>query len=673
VRADQFQSLESGLKNLFKNHYELPWRESAAFCLYGAVQFCRSHESGPWKWEEICTPIGFKRSRGQLVKIVREGLQWWGRHLLRVESSNRYLTTLVCEGGLPLKILHRQDTAITRFLRSVLKAKESFRDLSCEELIPFYEDNLPKSLQNDIVRELSAKLVEAVKDLRTPPIPEGVQDPLLYLDDHRPGWRNKLPLSLEDSITKKLLGNLLTEKLGSSSNSNELKLEAFLVRGIEGFRLERELHFSPLIEESFFLEAFGCENLLNRFELSLVTTNGIRCPVALAHAESSKYRLERRGRSSLKSSEVLEDTIELAATLGSRNLGQTIPAGGSPLGEIPWVFTDDERPRLIGRGTTKTRHKSIIVVLPEDSQWSSEGEFKETGLLYQNRRRVIQGQGLLIIESAGDRFRIRSQSTDEESHTYLMTGRRRALGYGGTDVFLGLPCWFEISEAGRSRVDDLQWKAAKVPGEWRTLNSSNPPYGEILVRSVKNSETLFRDRLTVFPGDFTCTVETGQTEGEGRIILSDVYARSLDITSDEQEIAVESVQSGFVLTFQQSDNPLFKLDANFLFPQTGPTQVKLGVPIPCKQFVGPGGQVLNVRERVSVDQLYGIQARAVSARKAQFRLEAYGLGKDSLGKLVHCSKAASAGSFLYDLSLDRVIDQINVILAKSPELDASIT
>ena len=85
-------------------------RFAAMFCVYAAETFRRRHTGGPWTWETVFAEIGHVTPAEQSIHTwVEKGLQHFKRTLLRSRNGERreFLVTLACEGGLPLRLLHK--------------------------------------------------------------------------------------------------------------------------------------------------------------------------------------------------------------------------------------------------------------------------------------------------------------------------------------------------------------------------------------------------------------------------------------------------------------------------------------------------------------------------------------------------------------------------------------
>ena len=56
----------------------------------------------------------------ELYPIVRAGLQYWKRPLRTLGGKNRYVATLVCEGGLPMHLVRESGTRFRRYFRELV-------------------------------------------------------------------------------------------------------------------------------------------------------------------------------------------------------------------------------------------------------------------------------------------------------------------------------------------------------------------------------------------------------------------------------------------------------------------------------------------------------------------------------------------------------------------------
>lgn len=143
---------------------------------------------------------------------VEQGLRHFQRPLLRGRNGDReFLVTLACEGGLPLRLLHKENAHLNRYFRELLAAyyRERHRP-GCEatdiarQVAARY---LPTSLRHEVVFKLSGDLIHSVVQLQARVA--DATDPLTSLDRTQPAWRDDLPLPIEDATVEALLRNLV--------------------------------------------------------------------------------------------------------------------------------------------------------------------------------------------------------------------------------------------------------------------------------------------------------------------------------------------------------------------------------------------------------------------------------------------------------------------------------
>ena len=222
----------------------------AIFCYYAAETFCREHEGGVWAWETIFKALGIVEPDHQYIKNwVSTGLNWWGRPLIEQNGRRRFLPTIACEGGLPLKLLQNESAAINQFFRAVL---ESYHAQGCggfemAELLSRQQGyRLPSSLRQNVVFHLGGELITAVVALQHE---IGiVANPVVALNEKVPDWKNRLPLRLEEQ-TAELLFNGLVKRSGELLRASHARLRwrGKLQHTASGWRVEKSLELPEKI------------------------------------------------------------------------------------------------------------------------------------------------------------------------------------------------------------------------------------------------------------------------------------------------------------------------------------------------------------------------------------------------------------------------------------------
>ncbi len=257
------------------------------------------------------------------------------------------------------------------------------------------------------------------------------------------------------------------------------------------------------------LRSFGTaskESLRPVLTLSLVS-GSVKTPVAKLRkrATGSEYTINTIPGS--VSGAGARNELRVAAAFGPQSTAAVHLAGGQELGDIPWIFGDpDDKSstyRLIGLGSVRTRRESVLVVVPEDSTWSHEGDLEVLSQTVDGRK-IFRLSGSLEVDLEDATFRIRTKQAEDSSSLFWLTGRQVVCGTGGSVVWVGSPRILEVSVDGTvqevpSRL--VQWKYEGCPNEWRAGLSGC--LGHVKVRVVREGVTAFQQMLNIFPRDFS--------------------------------------------------------------------------------------------------------------------------------------------------------------------------
>ncbi len=179
-------------------------RQMQAFCLWASEWWRRNHEGGPWSWDGPLLAIDCGKLRpnhrqyGELCEMVTKGLCWWNRDLLRTGHGRGFLVTIACEGGLPLKLVLKEQAGLRRYFRALLEEFRASASLGVapQQMAERVRGWLPRSLRQEVVYELSGNLIGRIWELQAE-VGE-TRTPVLDLDRQRPDWRADLPLQLDD-------------------------------------------------------------------------------------------------------------------------------------------------------------------------------------------------------------------------------------------------------------------------------------------------------------------------------------------------------------------------------------------------------------------------------------------------------------------------------------------
>jgi hypothetical protein len=223
---------------------------AAMFCVYAAETFRRRHEGGPWAWETVFAEIGYVTPDYQSIYAwVEKGLRHFKRPLLKSRLGYReFLVTLACEGGLPLRLLHKENAHLSRYFRELLTVYHrehclpgcDATDIARQVAARF----LPASLRHDVVFKLSGDLIQSIVQLQKQVA--DTTDPITSLDRMQPHWRDDLPLPVEDATVEALLRNLVGQARNLALTERQ-RWRCALVRQGENWSIEQRLELPSTV------------------------------------------------------------------------------------------------------------------------------------------------------------------------------------------------------------------------------------------------------------------------------------------------------------------------------------------------------------------------------------------------------------------------------------------
>ena len=656
-----FEQMAESLKPAFtflsgRQYLDDAW--SAMFCLYAAEWWRRNHESGTWSWSGIDDSLGWQQfSHTERYKLLRLGMKWWKRDIMKRDGGdNMYLVTIACEGGLPLKVLHRENTNLSRYFKALLKERQLVRHSRFDNesstsgtaaLAEGQRNLLPAALQNDVVYELSGQLIDAVSHCRQL-LGEASKHPLEQLDSIDPEWRDAFPLLLEDGVAQSLISDLLAERL----TPKRLAQKDFcdVTR-----RLVKTAPEEWLPELTISLPTkIKAEALLDRLELS----DGVTLP---AHLElraqlgdvehsiavlsqlasgNKEWRVSMASGTAefkVKNEAALEE-LSLRIVAGPKEYAQWTPDNStSPAEDLPWVYvcpvgatgTNAKQLELVGCGTITTREATLFAVLPAEWEVAQTEACTSLGMVSMAGRRVYQLQESVVLQSVdGDTFTIEPGADADDLPHYRVIGRRTFWNYHKRPIFAGAPrLSYHLGDANTDvPITELFWRPANLRqsgaghANW-TPFSNKPPLGDVRIRHQSEKGVRFECRVAVVPKQSAITIKTGQRNA-GKIQLtgfelSDCAVEDLQST----EVSVQQEDGSVQIDFAGSSLAAAQVGVSLYWPDTTSVTLNLPVPLENAAFIRADGSKLNFQSTVSIDELMGLRALAVSPATTGYHLE----------------------------------------------------
>jgi hypothetical protein len=693
------------------------------FCLWVAEWWRRCHEGGPWKWEEALRELdmldlapmnpGYPR----LQKIVDWGLCALGRPLLETGRGRAFLLTLAVEGGLPLRLLRKENAALRRFFRVVFDECRRVGSMRSErDVVHDLKDRLVQSLRQDVMLELVGELATQVRRLQRA-IPEG-SDPVAHLDRESPGWRDTLPLRIDDDTARDFLTGLLREARDSERRpAPTLHLQRGLVRDEAGcWHLQAELVLPGSLQDSE-LTALGWmpdsdraseeARLPSRFFLTWSASGQPGRDVARATRRDAGFVIER-----LTGRETVARTIagpQRRQTISARDLrGACQPLhllGGEALSDdLPWVFVRDDPPEepptsrdtptpprrliLVGEGSVRTRAASAFVLLPQGATIVHVDDAASPPVQVgtdASGRILSQIRADARVTSAGEDYDVLlARARDPRSFTLM--GRPVP---GLSDCFAGAP-HLRVERAGHSKdvpPTELQFRPRGRRAQWQ--EDASRARGEVELRYDEPGEAPIRARARVLSATARVRYSPPSPTATPMIELSGFGSRDeVDLMLTEGScfsIAADGGETTIRAHAAVSLPASVALSVRWRRTPFHPAWIDLTLPVPRATafFRRTNGDPLAPNEIVAIEELASIHLEAFSSDpRARTLLTLRPMEPTSVDShKIRGSEEAKYGppylahdpSGRLDFPMAQLHDDIHAALASSEEIDTRIT
>lgn len=662
---------------------------SALFCLFASEWWRRNYRGGPWRWKEILDAVGIEDlPYVELQNVVSLGLKIWKRPLLVLGSGRAFLVTLACEGGLPLQVLHHEGTKLRSFFKHLLEDMSRYRNagLPPAELSRQLQDHLPSSLRRDHVFHLSGQLVEGILQLQGL-IPDGVE-PVAYLDQHVPNWRDKLPVNLDNSLADKFLGNLMQDAVSAANRSPaKMKLVRLLVTSGDNWLLRGRFEL-PKVLRNEELQASLSEELTNlgsRFELEYSFGETTRFTLGWGTRRTAGDFLIEEAKTGCCLQKSTADRVNLYI----RNSRYCYHLSGVPgteaMLDLPWVFQDenDQPGELIGQGSVRSRHPVLWVAANSNTEPMPEkgSQCELVGLLHEEDRFLYKLHGAArFSDDDGIYCTIASTNEKEQQYNYQFSGAMSDLG--DRLVYLGIPNCMRNNGPMTHRIQQsvLEWRPLNPPGEWRTFDNSC--YGEGLVRHVENGELLHRSRIAIVPRSTKVEFSSTGSASNGSIILSGTgnILLSMDLQDGMRgDIQQEGVLQRYRLDLSCTGLPPSAVPVAIRWQERGSLSARLPFPAKGVRIYQHDGSALPHGASITCDHLAELTIQTLSPT-GQDRFILWGEVR-SAAIPVNIAQALWFRRQLRDhqdnnqfnqFTLQNLIPQIRMLLAATSDLDAKV-
>ena len=686
VTVNELEQLRCVLSETIAEHGELNSPDDcAAFCLFGSEWFRRNYIDGVWSWETIYDGLGWQdhaieRLSSNITKVVGRGLKWWGIEVIRLQLSRRFLGTIVCQGGVPIAALRRENGALTRCLRSSLRSFERSPDRSIRDITDENVFMLPQSLANSDFQFLLGELVRAIAKLRS------VSDEFAksginrkqYLDQYRPKWADELPLRVEEPEALELIVSMLDASKARKFQDGQLGIVTRLDDLGNSLRLVQELEFPSLLSEEALLQQFSIrsrDELAPRMTCFLSHGGRDRAALTLCQERNtSNFRLSKLDRTSTLIYNNME-SVRLELRVGGSEIGNSNVVGGNalPLPETPWCFSDREPRELIATGGARTKDTSMLVAVPDGCKFecsaASSLEWLSPTLA---GRRVAKLSGAGTVHTEDGDYRITTKTQDVAGSTFEIAGKLLWLGVEQGEIWQGMPSIYEVTiepESSRTQVlsRSIQWRSVHSR-EWQPL--STDCIGEVRIRVVKEGVIQFARVITVLPESVSINVVPDtKAKSSGILEIRNLGAANLDFEKLKGvDIQVES--AGVLCRVSVSTDGSYPgaLPCRVRFANRSQCTLNFVCPTTSMQLVDVANRLIPNNAPIPVDKLGGVRLRVIRPSNGARRLSVM----EKANWQFMGTPVATRVPGVYEFQLGTIATYASGILSQNEEPDTTV-
>ncbi len=668
-------------------------------CLYSAEWWRRNYESGPWSWDGIYQSLDWGKSEAsERTKSIQNGLKWWKRTVQQKSGRNLYLVTIACEGGLPLRMLQRENQYLGKFFRETLREQQLTREsgVTTRQLAEDLGHILPESLRHDTVFELAGLLIDEVVRCRQL-LGGATEYPLTQLDKLDADWRSRFPLRLDDDIARTLLSGLLTERVSSAmAVSADICHVARSLRrsSSELWVPELGITLPATVPDVTIRGKIGCDTgspLPGRLELKVLVGDHEYHLALLSVSDKGIWRTQQPGAKQfgVVGLAALHD-IELVLLAGPNEYARWTPDGGVALSEeLPWLFLSptgsvDEQSRVVewaGEGAASVRESSVLIVLPAATEVpvALTGAGRLPPSESDSGRQVLIASSTVSIQLAGgEHCLVELGASDNDLPVYRIVGLRDYWNLSRKPIYRGIPRVQFLTEDGHEAVpgSQLRWRSAgRHRDPWISV-SKLAPLGDVKLRHVSDKGIRFEARVIVLPSATSVDLRT-KTGQPGEILLSGLGAVTCAVDSGaDSEVQIYTENNSVKLIVGSDSLEQAALPVQLSWRENCGVTLALPLPIERTGFVRPDNSVLEFGSPVALEELIGLRAVVVSPTKTRGYID---LEFMDSGQHRHLTNICSFRQSLVlgtdgqqSLALGPLVPRLRQLLALSANLDSSI-
>ncbi len=675
VTNARFGELKAQIERLYRQGGAAGFVNGAGpvFVLYCAEWFRRDYDGGHYAWKLPYPPLFAGLSNPETRDLTHHGLRWWRRPRRYSNGQELRLRAVILEGGFPTRLLE-SNGAIANHLKGLIARLERRSETSLDEALALSvatTTNLHQ-FENADFHLLCAELGLAILGLRKEAqmgAPDGVSASL-WLDSARPGWRDELPISLSGDGARRLLDDLVSERverLTSDAACTRLLIrnEAAWTTGISlGMRGEVAIKSTDVSPSAGRLRVFAAGALAGVFAGDL----GLLEPPT----EVGEHWLCRpRGGELLAPFDVAQPVVMQLRAGDARPIELQWPKGEPRRSEL-LIFADErgddaatppEQLTLIGTGSLNTRRRRVYLWTPGDFAVTTKVGGEAIEPIWQGERRLFEVSGPIYAGSAaGSRYRVEVGAEKDTADLIGLAGSPLR-GLWATDkrveLWSGRPKLTARSGAiGQSpKAGQVRWRPLGTQF-WSDWVRQPPPESSGLVEidwpDETDSVTVTRDRrlAAIFPDGATITAKASGALGVAYALEN---LGGWTLTPADPGLAFQSTSNGLLVHF--TERPVRRL--HLMLSRPGLTRIAVTAPTRLKSggFARADGTLFGKSQRVMLDDLRG--ATAFADGKDRVYLDGHGSGSAHVGfedEISLWSFSDDISRMLADGALDTEVD-----------------
>ena len=428
-----------------------------SFVLWASEYYRREFQGGAFSWYFLTEPLCTSIEQSELRQMTVSGLKYFCRKpYIKTDGVTQYLRALAAEGGIPVHLLSKEGGYRQALLGLVSDLDRFGAGCPYDEAMAFASKRalkLPLGYRTDEYCELFVEFAREISGLRQQAPDELERNDIeSWLDDTRPGWREKLVLRLDKGAARSLLSHALAQSMSIGKINAPILRQLKKAKGVgwvghvsiaDSSTVPCHLlQFELPTQERFRVEGIGklaevCPNLM----LSIEAENDRR--------QWSCKRIS--GRLSAEFNFPLDTELEFVAMAHGKYLGQVELPGGAAIrtNQMPslWLMAETGedgfpiRLEHAGNANLKTVDNHIWVHVPEGFPFNLgdgvEAEKAETALCGTLWR--VSGKGRLSSRDWNAAIETRAENTDRDELVVYGKLNSSIRDRNGLPVYRGLP------------------------------------------------------------------------------------------------------------------------------------------------------------------------------------------------------------------------------------------